>query len=248
MYIIHGDGLNVLNFSPLAATIDKDQPIYGLQAKGLNGIDEPSDSLHDITRGYLNEILLHNPTGPYLLAGYSFGGYVAVEMRRQMEEMGKDVKMLIMFDTNAEKTEYKDWYALFPRKVKRKVPKMLAFLKLSFLQPITTIKGQTEIISKKILNAKKESKLFYQQVKRIQGKHLIAFRNYQMAPFDNKVYLFKAKICVHYVDDTQFLGWKKYAKKGVEVLDVPGDHLSMFDLPNVQKLALVLQQTLDANA
>ena len=247
LYIIHGDGLNVLNFSPLAAAIDLDQPIYGLQAKGLNGTDEPSESLPDITRGYLEEIIRHNPTGPYLLAGYSFGGYVAMEMRKQMMEMGKEVKMLIMFDTNAEKTEYKDWYALFPRKVKRNIPKMLAFLKSSLLQPITTIKDQTEILSKKILTSKKESKLFYQQVKKIQNKHLIAFRNYQMTPFNDKVYLFKAKICVHYVNDTQFLGWKKYAKGGVEVLDVPGDHLSMFVSPNVQKLALILQKTLDSN-
>ena len=91
LYIIHGEGLNVLNFSNLAAVMDKDRPIFGLQAVGLNGVDEPLDNLPDIATFYLNEIIRHNPTGPYLLAGYSFGGYVALEIRKQMAIMGKEV-------------------------------------------------------------------------------------------------------------------------------------------------------------
>ena len=66
-----------------------------------------------------------------------------------------------------------------------------------------------------------------------------------MEPFDNKVYLYKAEICVHYVYDTEFLGWKKYAKGGVEVLDVPGDHRSMLLPPNVEVFASILSKNLD---
>jgi len=66
-----------------------------------------------------------------------------------------------------------------------------------------------------------------------------------MEPFNNKVYLFKAKICVHYVNDTAFLGWKNYAKKDVELFEVPGDHLSMLLTPHVEQFALILEKTLD---
>lgn len=243
LYIIHGEGLNVLNFSDLAACIDKEQPIYGLQAKGLNGIDEPLESIPDIAAHYIDEILQHNPSGPYLLSGYSFGGYVAVEMNRQLVAMDRNVQMLIMFDTNAEKTEYKDWYQVLPQKVKRHLPKLLTFLKGSVTQPITTFRNQSNGIPKKEL--KKESEKFYQQIKKIKEKHLTAFRKYQLLPFDQKVYLFKAETCVHYVNDTEFLGWGKYARAGVEVLEVPGDHLSMLKAPNVEKLAAILEKTLN---
>ncbi|WPU95686.1 amino acid adenylation domain-containing protein [Mucilaginibacter sabulilitoris] len=242
LYIIHGEGLNVLNFSELANCIDKDQPIYGLQAKGLNGIDEPFDSIPDIAAHYLEEILRHNPDGPYILAGYSFGGYVAVEMNRQLSVLGKKVSMLIMFDTNAEKTEYKDWYKLFPKKVKRNIPKLLTFIRNSVTQPVNTFKNQSQQAAKKRLA--KESEKFYQQIGIIKEKHLAAFRKYQLKPFDNKVYLFRADICVHYVNDEQYLGWKKYARNGVEVLQVPGDHLSMLENPNVSILADILERTL----
>ncbi len=248
LYIIHGEGLNVLNFSSLATFMDKERPIYGLQAVGLNGVDEPLDDLTEIAKVYLAEIIRHNPSGPYLLAGYSFGGYVAMEINKQMAAMGKQVEKLIMFDTNAEKSEYKDWYFILPKKVKRNVPKFFSFLKSSLLntgenywnQPKNPADG---FLSKYFL--KKETKSFYQLIKKIKDKHLIAFRNYNMEPFNGKVYLYKAQICVHYVYDNEFLGWKKYALGGVEVLNVPGDHLTMLRPPHVEVFASTLSATLD---
>ncbi len=250
LYIIHGEGLNVLNFSSLAACMDIERPIFGLQAKGLNSADEPLDSIPEIAAFYISEIIRHNPTGPYLLAGYSFGGYVAVEMEKQMREMGKEVDKLIMFDTDAEKTEYKDWYYLLPRKVKRNFPIFISFLKSSLRQPVVTFRKQFQGHASNIAPAnfsKKDSKGFYQLIKKIKDKHLSAFRNYSMSAFDNKVYLFKAEICVHYVDDAEFLGWKKYAKKGVELCEVPGDHLSMLLSPNVEQFAAALSKMLDGH-
>lgn len=247
LYIIHGEGLNVLNFSNLAEYMDEERPIFGLQARALNGEDPPEETIQKIASFYLSEILQHNPNGPYLIAGYSFGGYVAVEIEKQMEAMGKKIQMLIMLDTDAEKTEYKDWYYLFPRKVKRNLPIFMSFLKSTIQQPIGTLKRQFLNHPPNFVTNyrnKKDSKDFFQLIKKIKEKHLIAFRNYRMSPFNNKVYLFKAKICVHYVDDKELLGWKKYAKN-VELFEVPGDHLSMLVQPHVEQFVAVLEKTLD---
>lgn len=245
LYIIHGEGLNVLNFSGLAEHMDEERPIFGLQARALNGKDAIEDSIQEIAAFYLSEILLHNPDGPYLIAGYSFGGYVAVEIEKQMQALGKKIQMLIMLDTDAEKTEYKDWYYLFPRKVKRNFPIFISFLKATLTRPITTIKKQLESNAITKYLHRRNSKAFFQMIKKIKERHLMAFRNYRMEPFNNKVYLFKAKICVHYVDDAVYLGWKHFAKEGVELYEVPGDHLSMLVSPNVEYLAQILEKTLD---
>jgi thioesterase domain-containing protein len=90
-----------------------------------------------------------------------------------------------------------------------------------------------------------ESQQFYEQIETITKKNLIAFRNYTMEPFDDKVYLFKAKIPTYYVDDTEFLGWKQYAKQGIELYEVPGDHLSMIESPNVEEFAPLLQKSIN---
>src|SRR5690606_28235423 len=64
LYIIHGAGLNVLPFYSIANNMDPEQPVYGLQAKGLNGIDEPLTSVEAMASLYIEEIVDHNPQGP----------------------------------------------------------------------------------------------------------------------------------------------------------------------------------------
>jgi thioesterase domain-containing protein/acyl carrier protein len=250
IYIVHGDGLNVLNFSPLANYVDKEQPIYGLQAYGLNGDETPLDDMSEIARHYINEMLEHNPNGPYAIGGYSFGGYVAVEMRKQLVAMGKDVKLLAMFDTNAETTIYnKNWSVKLPRKLKRQFPKLLFFTKSFFVRPFTTIKYQVAYfagVGQTIgLLKKPEATGIYIRFNKINEKHLVAFKKYTLEPFDGKVSLFRSNYRLYYVDDAQYLGWGGYALKGVTVYEVPGDHKTMFQLPHAKELAISLQKALD---
>jgi amino acid adenylation domain-containing protein len=242
LYIIHGEGLNVLKFNTLATILDDNQPVWGLQARGLNGVDEPMDDMRAIAEDYLQEILRHNPSGPYILGGYSFGGYVAVEIQQLLEAMGKEVKMLVMFDTDSERPEPKKWFKVLPKKIARNAPKALTFLKSN----VATVEGEFQLPSTKF--SKKQAADFYKQIDEIMKKHLIAFRNYKLNAFNAKVYLFRADISVHYVNDKVFLGWKRFAKKGVEVYAVPGDHRSMLEQPNVKVLADALQKVLNENA
>jgi thioesterase domain-containing protein len=66
-----------------------------------------------------------------------------------------------------------------------------------------------------------------------------------MVPFNNFVFLFKAKKRLYYVNDFKYLGWRKYAKKGVKVFEVPGDHITMLQQPYVSEFGRILQGALD---
>jgi len=239
LYVIHGEGLNVMYFNDLVTNMDPDQPVYGLQARGLKG-DAPLEVMEEIAAKYIEEILVQNPEGPYLLAGYSFGGYVAVEMRKQLKAIGKEVK-LIIFDTDAEKSEYKSQMYLLPRKVKRHLPRVISVAKSTLANPAAAFKQTLKKIREKSDSNEKPAE-FYRQIKRIKNKLRIALRNYSIEPFDDKVYLYRAGTCTHYVDDKEFLGWRKYAKNGVEICEVSGDHLSMLLHPYVKDFAVKLQQ------
>ena len=255
IYVVHGDGMNVANFGNLAASLDEDQPVFSIQPKGMLEGDEPSDDLVSIAREYVDEILDQNPTGPYALAGYSFGGYVAVEMLKYLQSLGKDVRMLAIFDTNAENTEYnRSFLEKLPRKIMRQIPKF-GFIAGQFLKdPATVINYQVNWLKKKfqpgiahqVHNPDPSDAAMTTRLENINQKHSIAFRNYFLLPFDGYVHLFKARTRLYFVDDFDFLGWKKYARKGVSVYDVPGDHKTMFMHPNVAELGRKLQEALDS--
>jgi thioesterase domain-containing protein/acyl carrier protein len=78
-----------------------DRPFYGIQARGLEELAFPDRSVPAMARRSLREMHQHQPGGPYLLGGHSFGGMVALEMARQLERDGERVEIVVIFDTIA---------------------------------------------------------------------------------------------------------------------------------------------------
>jgi len=254
LFIVHGEGLNVLNFNDLANYVDKEQPIYGLQAWGLDGVSEPLDDITEIAKHYINEILAIDPSGPYCIGGYSFGGYVAVEMRRQLELMGKEIKMLAIFDTNTLNAISNDKFLKrVSGKVKKQVPKFRWFAKLFLKDPKTTVIYQFNYFKKQYkkqlyktgLLKQPEVTGIYVLFNKINAQHMTALWRYDLLPFNDKLFLFKCKERIYFIDDPKYMGWSKYALKGVRVYDVPGDHKTMFEQPHVKEVARIVQDALD---
>jgi amino acid adenylation domain-containing protein len=253
LYIVHGAGLNVLLFNALAMNMNEDQPVYGLQAKGLNGIDEPLDVMEEIAANYIAEIVAQNPTGPYALAGYSLGGTIAYEMAHQLMAMGKEVKVLAVFDTYAKQTD------IFDPFLKRTVSKVwLLIMKLlySFVlfaqDPKRTFEYKTTEIKRKIIRLfwklkgnEQKQEGFFAYDNEIDEASAKAKRNYYQKPLNITVDLFKAKKKTFYMADFKYLGWQEFALKGVNVHEIPGEHNTIFAPPNDEKFAVVLQQCLD---
>ena len=81
--------------------MDENQPVYGLQAKGLNGVDEPLKTVQEMASHYISEIEESDNSGEYSIAGYSLGGVLAFEMAKQWIKAGKKISFLGMFDAVA---------------------------------------------------------------------------------------------------------------------------------------------------
>jgi len=254
IYIVHGAGLNVLLFNALALNMDADQPVYGLQAKGLNGIDEPLNNIVDIAAHYNASIMAQNPTGPYALAGYSFGGIIAFEMARQFEAMGKQVKMLAMFDTFAYRSPFYDPFPTQYIKRGKFFMRKLAY-NLSFKDGVAqtlahNATGLKRRLTKTVWKITKdeEQEGFFGYSNKIDEMNLLAERRYRLKPYDIAVELFRAEKHTFYMDDFEYLGWKQYALKGVSVHKIPGGHNTIFKAPNDKIFAGILQNCLDEAA
>jgi thioesterase domain-containing protein len=84
---------------PLARFVPADYPLYGLQARGFDGTSPLPGSLSDMAADYLEQIRSVQPSGPYHLLGWSFGGIVAHEIAVQLQAAGEEVAALIVMDT-----------------------------------------------------------------------------------------------------------------------------------------------------
>lgn len=99
LFVAHGLGGSVMELRQVANAIDTAHAVYGIEARGLDGTAEPFDRIEDMAQFYVGEIRRIQPEGPYLLAGFSFGGLVALEMARQLREQGGAVNFLALLDS-----------------------------------------------------------------------------------------------------------------------------------------------------
>ncbi|MGI4740011.1 MAG: non-ribosomal peptide synthetase [Janthinobacterium lividum] len=252
LYIVHGVCLNVLIFNGLASSMDADQPVYALQAKGLNGIDEPLTTVEAMATHYVAAITVGNPVGPYALAGYSFGGIIAYEMAKQLVAAGKEVKFLGLFDTYAHQSDFYD-----PR-LSKLLKRSLFFLKkwnyeLRLFRNSPKEVGKYKLLSlkqKAINRIKRNKQQQYEQVNghpyRLGLAQLSAQQCYCLTPQPLPLYIFRSKERIFYVEDFECLGWKPFALAGFTIHDLPGNHNSVFLSPHDKESARIVQHALDS--
>jgi acetoacetyl-CoA synthetase len=97
--ILIAHGLNgCASFSELAKSIPTEHPIYGIQARGVDGLEEPFDRIENMAQFYVEALTELQPQGPYILIGYSFGGLVALEMAQRLSDKQKQVGLLVLID------------------------------------------------------------------------------------------------------------------------------------------------------
>lgn len=251
LFMVHGGGLNVLVFKSISTYVSEEQPIYGLQALGLNQETQLYTSIEEIAAVYVAEIIKVNPNGPYCLCGYSLGGFIVYEMAKQLKDMGKAVKFLGILDTYAgDAGGSTETSVKLMKKIRRQFYKIPFFVGSFFRNPSEAIQYQIHRLRlrlDRILNneVKDYTIHFSPYEKEIYNHYDKAHDHYKMEPSDIKISLFRVKKRLYYLDDLVYLGWNKFAKQGVETHDVPGDHETFLYSPNDAEFARILQDTLD---
>ncbi|HEX8329583.1 MAG TPA: amino acid adenylation domain-containing protein [Hymenobacter sp.] len=253
LYIVHGAGLNVMLFNALAHNLDPDQPVYGLQSKGLNGVDEPLARIEDMAAHYVAAIRVQNPDGPYALAGFSFGGIIAFEMARQLLALGNEVSMLAVFDTYADQSNHSaPWYRRVPGTAMLTLKEWLYKLMLVARAPGRATARRRRLLKQRLARLKHRSPALPEanasQQARIDRTNEQAWRQYVFSPLPIAVELFRARERTFYMPDPTFLGWKPLALHGVNVHDMPGEHSLMFAPPHDKAFAASLQAVLNQAA
>ncbi|WNM31447.1 amino acid adenylation domain-containing protein [Streptomyces sp. Li-HN-5-11] len=85
-------------YMPLVRYAPADVPLYALQARGLDGTEELAGSVAEMAKDYIEQMRSVQPSGPYHLMGWSYGGAVAHEIAVQLQAAGEEVGALVMLD------------------------------------------------------------------------------------------------------------------------------------------------------
>jgi non-ribosomal peptide synthetase component F/thioesterase domain-containing protein len=246
LFIISGIGGNVVRFHALSRYLSADQPVYALQPPGLDGQSPYLTRVEDMAAHYLREMRALQATGPYYLAGYSFGGIVTFEMARQLIADGDKLALLAMLD--APEWQYEC------RRVK-KAPFRVKLQRYRYI--LTTLIAQPqrfEYLGNRV--RQRATKMFYrfykilgwrfpQNVGSIQDVNIYAAGQYVPRPCASRLTIFRSRPTFKTSVDDDTIGWAPYALAGVDSYEIPGTHDDITSEPNVRAVAEKLQSCLD---
>lgn len=236
LFFIYG----IFLYYNLSRHLGKDQTCYGVYVKEevnmfqKNKLDQsptPSVSIPYLAARYLKEIQKYQPKGPYLLAGESLGGLVAFEIAHQLHLQGEEVAFLGLLDS------------AIPGKNQLSLSQKLAFhIKklrkqgISYLfQKIRKLKNKSkpDINIDNVNNNRVDPVLEFREY---------AFNTYKPQPYPGRAVLFRA------MDESHFStleNWNELLLEGLDTYDIPGNHLSILQEPNVPILAEKMRVHID---
>ncbi|EPR66935.1 non-ribosomal peptide synthetase [Cyclobacterium qasimii] len=253
IYLVHGAGLNVLPFQALAKHFEHDQPIYGIQSKGMNAESIKYESIEEIAASYIAEIVQNNPSGKIILGGYSLGGIIAFEMAKQLKGTDIAVDLLLLLDSFAtfSKGKHSPQNRLFA-KLHREFNKKSFDLKLLTQHPGILRDIKSRSISKKIdalllklrLKIKEPESPIIERINNIKAMHVAACKNYSPGLYEGEIVMLRAKIRTKYFHDPQNLGWKGLSKS-MRIIEVEGIHSDLFSEPYDGELASRIKEVID---
>ncbi|MBR8843002.1 non-ribosomal peptide synthetase [Pseudoalteromonas sp. JC3] len=99
IFAIHPYGGRVDNYRQLAAKLQPEYQLLGLQAPYNYQSDYRFDSAKQLAERYVEEILVTQPKGPYRIIGWSAGGTLAHLVAATLQQRGRNVAYLGMIDS-----------------------------------------------------------------------------------------------------------------------------------------------------
>ncbi|MFI7368323.1 amino acid adenylation domain-containing protein [Streptomyces sp. NPDC050149] len=98
LFAIHPAGGIAWCYAGLAARLGPDQPVYGIQARGLVRDEPLPRTLEEEAGDYVRRIQEVQAYGPYRLLGWSVGGVLAHTVAVLLQECGEEVELLALLD------------------------------------------------------------------------------------------------------------------------------------------------------
>lgn len=175
---------------------------------GLEKTTTLYNSLEDMASNYIEVMRRVQKQGPYTLCGFSFGGVLAVEIARQLQNAGEFVFPLILFDAWAKlPLDYRE-ESIFKKVLSRQ---------------ISYINAEPELLQ---LCWERINLFFNYQMPEVHQK-IILFKAKEFSSFSS--------IDPHFKNDFNY--WNAYACAGMDVHLINGSHETLLQEPYVHTVA-----------
>jgi phthiocerol/phenolphthiocerol synthesis type-I polyketide synthase D len=245
LFFFHPGGGDTAVFRQLVESLDV--PAYGFDRI------EDTRTVEQRTERFLAELRKIRPSGPYRLAGWSFGGFLAFEMAQRLSAAGETVDVLALIDPILPLPQ--DHGLTEVQRLELRFRRFGEFLETSYSKrvelPYAELAelGEEEqadlliatIVSAGLINDQVSAAILAHQRSSFLDARLL--ERYRPKPYHGPAVFYSAQSAVPGgLRDPRFdrtdpaRGWDAVCTD-LELVTVPGHHLSLLDPPNVSVIA-----------
>jgi thioesterase domain-containing protein len=240
---------DVLGYGSLVFHLGFNQPCHGFQSPGMLDPQDLPQSIEEMAGRYV-EILIREFKGPYRLIGWCYGGILAFEAARQLKSRNLEVEFVGLIETPAPRPVNGLWRYYWS--------KLWSGFGMSFSQATRYAKekfryysGVSEEDQKRfkrlrtIANlpeeAVRERNQYLETLEKIYTSNLKVLNRYQAPFYSGRIHLFNAVERDPAQLPDPYYGWKPLVEE-VLLHQLPGDHNSILQEPNVRLLAQAIHE------
>jgi phthiocerol/phenolphthiocerol synthesis type-I polyketide synthase D len=248
LFVFHPGGGNTLVYRQLVEQLHPSLTVWGLDR--LTGVF----TVEHRAERYVELLRQAQPSGPYRLAGWSFGGALAYETARRLQASGDRIELLAMIDTILPLPDPPEMSEI--QVLERRFQRFAGFMEDSYGKPLALPyermarlddDAQTDVLIETILEAGLIDPVAGAAIiehQRTSYLDVRALDRYRPGRIDGPVVLYSARdVQTDGMRDPRFdrrdpaRGWDAVCGEQLEVVIVPGHHLSVLDPPHVDTVA-----------
>jgi amino acid adenylation domain-containing protein len=240
LFFLPGITRNALIFNELATNLSEDRPCYGIELPSSRDEIEPLTTIEELAAHCVDEIRKIQPVGPYILAGYSFGGLLAFEASRMLKITYEGASTVILFDSRIPSVNR---YNIFDRF--KWLYKLLIKEKSLYLTYVTKeifYRSLTAIGMGRMVKNNQDAEFLLKNISPIQPEsfHL----SYDPQPHSPKVLVFTARDTEYSITTgNELMSWKDYCLGEIDFCRIDTDyHANVLNLEYLEIISNRMQE------
>jgi thioesterase domain-containing protein len=240
LFLFTGAGGGVHWFQGIARHLPGRRPVYAMEMLALSEQNK-FGSIEDIATEGLAAIRELQPTGPYLLGGFSVGGHIAFEIAHRLRCDGKIVQMLALIDAYGPEiitsrarqvlTYIKKFWRRSPQEKRQFFREKIAWLKFLW----------------QVRNSNRDTREKQSEIDRAMASQVAAAERYAAPPWPDDILLLRSSIPPNRLETDHYCGWRSHIQGKITVHVIPGNHFAMFFTPQDRLIATMLNDYIAAH-
>jgi aspartate racemase len=251
LFLVHALWEHLPHFRQLVKLLDPEMPVYALEpTRDHRDIDRHSD-IDQLIEEYARDVRAASSEGPFFLGGWSIGGLMAFGVAAELEASGTSPASVLLIDSASPSVrpgirqkrdrENLGWLHHGGRLLARQ-------LRSFRLHP----REQWERTTWALDELRRRLREFIRRPpgheirERLKHEFRVIVDRYQPPPYHGAVTLFRSEQNFADPQLNRDLGWSDFALGDVQIVPMPGDHVSLVIEPhNMRLLAARITETIE---